>query len=76
MLTPEEKKILADMDNTPYGVVLKKFLNIKLENLKDVTLAKSWEETLGKQQAVLVLKDLFSFMEVKDSTPPARTKYD
>lgn len=75
MLTPEQKKILSELKNTQFGQALRAFLDIQLDELNDITAAKSWDETLGRQHAVKVIKKLFAFMEEKKVTDKMKNQY-
>ena len=76
MISPEEKKILSEMSKSQYGIILKRYFAEELENLSDITQTKSWEETLGKQFAVGVIKRLISFMEEKKAIEQKKNQYE
>lgn len=75
-MTQEQKRLLGEMKNTPYGNALSTFLREHLSDLKDITKASSWEETQGRQHAVKVLTKLFDFIITEDTTPRQKTRYD
>jgi hypothetical protein len=75
MITPDVKKILGELGKSQYGAALRKFLDSELEDIKDVTTAKSWEEALGNKKAVKILTKLFSFMEEKEVKDKIKNQY-
>lgn len=64
-MTDLDKKILNDLGRTDFGRALKVYLEEKKEEIGDITTAQSWEDTKGKQIALKVIKELFSFMAEK-----------
>ena len=74
-MTPENKKILEELKNTHYGVALNEFLKEKYNYIGDITTIKSWDETLGRQYAVKVIKELFSFMEEQKAQIQNKNQY-
>lgn len=58
----DKYKLLSELDKTPYGKVLRSFLEEELKELNDISKAESWEDTLGRQKAVRIVNKLFSFM--------------
>lgn len=75
MISPDKLKLLQELKNTPYGVALKEFLTEKNNELNDVNTCKSYEEVLGRQLALKTLKDLFSFMERRESIDKSKNQY-
>jgi hypothetical protein len=55
----EQLKNLAKSDN---GKVLIDWLEDQIKQMTDITAIKTYEELLGKQESVKVLKELFSFL--------------
>lgn len=51
------------MDKTPYGKALREYLGEKVAALQDITTTTSWEETLGRKGAVVIIKDLFKLLD-------------
>ncbi len=78
MITPEQKQVLSDLGKTQQGKVLKEYLSEKYKELNSVLKVTSWEDTLGKQKALLVLKDLFSILdgEKNHDTIRDKSRYD
>lgn len=78
MISPENKQILVDLGKTNQGKVLKEYLSEKYKELNSVLKVTSWEDTLGKQKALVVLKDLFSILddEKKHDTMSSKSRYD
>ncbi len=72
MLDPRNKDLLAQLATSAHGRALKAYLDEKYAAINDVTTCTSWEHTVGKQLALGVLKDIFSFLEERktvDKTP-------
>lgn len=76
MLTPEEKIMLTDLSTMPHGLVLQKLIKSEIADLKDVTTAKNWEETLGKQYAVKTLEKIISYIEADKPTKTPKISYE
>jgi hypothetical protein len=57
-----------------HGKALRDFLHEKYAAINDVTTCTSWEHTVGKQLALGVLKEIFSFLEEKKvhEKPPSQ----
>ncbi len=68
-IKPETKELLEQMAKTQYGRALMEFLDENYSEIGNIMETKSWEETLGRQFALNVLKDLFYFMEEKKKGP-------
>lgn len=75
MISVEHKKLLSELKHTQYGVALKIFLESELEELSDITTSKTWQETVGRQKAVRMIRRLFSFMEEKKTTDKTKNQY-
>ena len=59
MISPDQRKILNDLGKTQYGFALRKYLKEKYEKINDITSVTTWEETLGRQYALKLLKRYF-----------------
>lgn len=59
----EQKQLLRELSRSAHGVALREFLDEKLKDIGDVTKCESWEDTLGRRHAILLIRDLFSFLE-------------
>ena len=70
---PNELKLLANSDS---GKVLIEFLDDQIKQMTDITKMKTWEEVLGKQEAVKILKELFSFLERAREKQPNTQRTD
>jgi hypothetical protein len=70
---PNELKLLANSDS---GKVLIEFLDDQIKQMTDITKMKTWEEVLGKQEAVRILKELFSFLERAREKQPNTQRTD
>ena len=71
----EALKLLAQSDN---GKVLMDFLDDQIKQMTDISDIKTYEELLGKQEAVKILRDLFSFLvKARANEPtPVKTNYN
>ncbi len=76
MISPEHKKLLEDLNKTPYGGALKAFLFEELTIIKDVRNAKSWDEAVGNQRATAIIEKLFDFLEERKSVTPKKNSYE
>ena len=74
MTTEEELRNIAKSD---LGEVLMKYLDEKIKEMADISKIKEYPELLGKQEAVKILKELFSFLERAREKQPdiKRTNY-
>jgi len=70
----EQLKLLAISDS---GKVLIDFLDDQIKQMTDITQIKTYEELIGKQQAMKILKELFNFLEKSRVKPdqPIKTDY-
>lgn len=69
------KQLLAELAHTGHGKALKSFLEEKYTVINDVTTCQNWEHTVGKQIALGVLKEIFSFLEEKPSVEKTPNQY-
>jgi len=74
MIKQEELKQLATSD---LGRVLVEWLDDQIVQMADITKIKTFEEMVGKQEAVKILKELFGFLEKARERQPdfQRTNY-
>ena len=75
MITPQSIKLLEELSRTQHGRALREFLDEKYVEIGNIMESKSWEETLGRQFALNLLKDLFAFMEEKKHTEKTKNQY-
>ena len=73
MINREQLKELAVSD---LGKVLMDYLAEKIKEMTDITKIKEYDELLGKQEAVKILKELFSFLERAREKQPDTKKTD
>jgi hypothetical protein len=76
MIRPEVKEILGSINGTPFGRALQEFLDDQFEELNDVQACTSWEDTVGRQHAIKILENLFSFMNAKRITNQKQNTYE
>lgn len=60
MITPQDLEPLAKSD---FGKLLMEYLKQSISEMSELDKIKSFEEMVGKQEAIKVLKELFSFLE-------------
>ena len=73
MINREQLNELAKSD---LGKVLMDYLAEKIKEMTDITKIKEYDELLGKQEAVKILKELFSFLERAREKQPDTKKTD
>jgi hypothetical protein len=75
MISPEQKKLLEDLNSTPYGKAIKAFLDDETSKIDTVVGARttSREEMIGREIALELVEKLFSFMR-SASNPVDRKK--
>jgi len=74
-IEPEIKKILEELGKTQYGKALRIFLDAASDELNDVSTVETWEETVGRREALNVLRKLFDFMEEKKESKASKNQY-
>lgn len=70
------KQQLDQLAKSDHGKILMDFLEIKIKEMTDISKIKTYEEMLGKQEAVKILKELFSFLEKGRENKPEAKKTD
>jgi DNA-binding transcriptional regulator GbsR (MarR family) len=61
----DRDQILENLAKNRQGEALLDWITEEIQNLSDVEKFKTWDETLGKQYAVKLLRKLFKFLEKK-----------
>ena len=62
-------------ENDKYGPALEDWLSEEIEKMKDVSSVESWEETLGRQEALKLIDKLRKFLFRKPPKKKQRIKY-
>ncbi len=75
MISPEKAELLKSIKQTPYGKVLEEYLLEKFDEIGNILDSKSWEETQGRKFALILLKDLFAFLEPKKPSEKKKNQY-
>lgn len=75
MLDPRNRELLNQLATMQHGKALKAYLDEKYSIIGDITLCTSWEHTVGRQYALSVLKDVFSFLEEKQTVDKIPNQY-
>lgn len=71
----ELKRLLIDLNKTTHGKALKIYLDEKFAEINDIMKTESWEETQGRKFALILLKDLFYFMEERETVASGKNIY-
>ncbi len=66
-----EKK-LQELANNIYGEALLDYLEEKIKEMVDVRRIGTWEEVLGRKEAVVILDGLFHFLKSKRQQKPVQ----
>lgn len=75
MTREDRRRLLEELGKTNHGKALREFLAERRETIGDITSCKNWEEAVGRQFALVLLKEMFSFLDEKPSTPPVHNQY-
>ncbi len=75
MLDPRNKELLQQLATSAHGKALKDFLNERYTAINDVTNCKNWEDAVGRQYALILLKEIFSFLEEKKTVDRTPSQY-
>lgn len=73
MIKAQDLEALAKSD---FGKLLIQYLKEKQEELSDLDKIKSFEEMVGKKEAIKILHELFSFLEKGRENKPNYNKTD
>jgi hypothetical protein len=76
MITAENKQLLEQLKNSPYGRALEDYLKQNLGEILDIRTSKSWEETLGRQFAAKLIEDLFEGMTERPIAEKKKNQYN
>jgi len=74
MTKEERNKRLENLARSEYSKALLEFLQEKINIMSDINTVKNWEELVGKQEAVKILKEIFRFLETKKEGKELKTK--
>ncbi len=74
-MTQEEKQLLVELGVTNYGKILQKYFNERLAELNNVTTITSYDDALGRKEAVKIIKQLLSIMD-KPQVEGGRSSYE
>lgn len=75
-MSPEEKQMLTELSSMPHGIVLRKALETEIAWLKDVTTCKTWEETLGRKDAVKAMEKITSYIDADRPNKQGKPSYE
>lgn len=71
-----KKIIQVDLPNSHFGKALEEYLADEIQRMCDITTATKWEEVLGRQEAVKILKKVFRFLNTENIKPTGKQKYN
>lgn len=69
----ERKKMLSELSRTAHGTALREYLKERVDAIGDITQLNSWEEAVGRKFALILVKEIFNFLEDKGSEIPPKT---
>jgi len=75
MINSEQREILQELGRMRHGKALQEFLDLKYKEIGDISTVKNWEETLGRQFALKLLKELFSVLKENKTTENNKNQY-
>ena len=71
-----KKEQLDQLAKSDFGKILLEYLNQKILEMSNIVKITTYDELLGKQEAVKILKELFSFLEKARENKPETKKTD
>ena len=71
-----DKKILAEIKNSPFGRVLAIYLEEEIGKIESVKGVKTLDEALGKQYALNLVEKLFNFLNRKEVSSLTKDQYE
>lgn len=71
----EIKQLLNDLPKTSHGQALKEYLDEKYREINDVSSIQTLEDAKGKQIALKLLKEIFSFYLVDKPASKVPNQY-
>lgn len=75
ILETKYTELLNELPKLAHGQALMKFLEEERKILNDVKTLTSWEEALGRKNAIKVIDDLFAFLGEKKVEIKSRNNY-
>lgn len=70
-----DQDTLKDLKNSPFAQFLRDYFNEQINKMNEVSIHKNWEEVLGKQHAVKILKDFIKLLDNKQEKQKLPTQY-
>jgi len=65
---------LEKLAKSPQGEALKEFLEIKIEELRNLDTIETWEETLGRKIAIKKMREVMKKLDLLKEDIPKMTK--
>lgn len=75
IIDQQTKETIGNLNNTPYGVALKVYLEKAREEINDVKTMSTLDELLGRKYALKYIDELFSFMGEKKVETKSKNQY-
>lgn len=69
------KTLLAELPNTAHGQAVRTYLSEKIDELDSVSDCKTWDETLGRQNAVKIMEELLRSMNIPRIDKKKKNQY-
>lgn len=75
ILRKQVEEVLRELPKTAYGAAMTEFLDEAKKELNDVGSVTSWEETIGRREAIKIINKLFSFLVEKKVEAGGKNQY-
>ncbi len=72
----KNEQALKQLAVSDSGKILVEFLEDQIEDISNISKIKSYDELLGRQEAVKLLKELFSFLKKSREKTPIINRTD
>jgi len=70
----QRKQELEKLAKSPQGQALKEFLDEKIAEMNDMTTVETWDDTLGRKNAIKKMKDVMRKLNLLKEDIPKNTK--
>lgn len=76
MISKESRKLLSELARLNYGKALKELLEEERARLNNVKHCTSWEDTLGRKHAVVVIDRIFDWLKETPPLDKSKNRYE
>lgn len=76
MISEQAQETLRTLKTSAYGRALTELCMEHLDAIDDVSTIKSWEETLGRQHAKTLIKDIFYYLNLEKKKENTKNQYE